>query len=786
MKMKRLGDYLSFGPWLIREESWSREIQPYREAIFAAGNGYLGLRGVLEEDPDGSHPGTYIAGLYGSVGTLVPEMVNLPNPLDFKLTAHGERLSVAAMDCDEHRRILDMRQGFLYRKTSYRNVRKNRFDYSSLRFLSSCRPNSGAMRVEFISLDTDVTLAIQSTVNTSSFNLPQVTEGKKRHYQVVESGEQNGIYYVVVETVGKKIKVAIAITQTVRINGSQPTVIGRNFELRAKRNQRIVFDKYFSIISEIERPSGGVKKTVISEVKHCRSTGINKLFTAHKKTWEAKWKNSDVVLKGDDKLQKAIRFNVYHLLVSGAETDGISSIGARTLSGEGYRGHIFWDTEIFILPFFIYQYPEIAKSILLYRYHRLQQAKENAKKEKLKGAKFPWESADTGIEVTPTWHRDLDGKIIQIVTSTQEIHITADVVYAVWHYFRATNDWDFLLLYGLELITEAARYYASVVQQGKKGKKYHIRNVMGPDEFHSNVSNNLYTNGMSRRALRRAVKAWGRAERKKPKEARTLMKKYNVRREEIAKWAKLARSIKFTIPRSRVAEQFDGYRKLKYIPLTHWVPGREPLPAIPNGLKVSEFFKTQLIKQPDVLMYLVLCGRHMTSWVWKLNYEFYSRRTMHRSSLSMPTHALIAFKLRRFDEALSYLRASAFCDLMDWNGNTGSGIHSASCGACWQAVVMGAGGIKFTGETLLLRPNLPPSWKSLSFNVRWKGSLLHFEINHIHVAITVAYYDRIHSKGAKVDIYGVQRYLKTGLRCKVRAKEKRAILIKQPQIPAYY
>jgi len=784
--MKRLGDYLSFEPWLIKEESWSSEMQPYREAIFAAGNGYLGLRGVLEEDPDGSHPGTYIAGLYGSVGTLVPEIVNLPNPLDFKLTAQGERLSVAAMDYDEHRRILDMRRDFLYRKTNYRNARRNRFDYSSLRFLSSCRPGSGVMRVEFISMDTDVTLAMQSTINTSTFNLPQVTEGKKRHYEVVESGEQGGIYYVVLETVGKRIKVAIAITQTVRINGRPPVVIGRNFELRAKRNQKIVFDKYFSIVSELKRPSGGVKKTVISEVKHCRSAGINKLFTAHKETWEAKWENSDVVLKGDDELQKAIRFNIYHLLVSGVETDGISSIGARTLSGEGYRGHIFWDTEIFILPFFIYQYPEIAKSILLYRYRRLEQAKENAKKERLRGAKFPWESADTGIEVTPSWHRDLDGKIIPIVTSAQEIHITADVVYAVWHYFRATNDWDFLLSYGLELITGAARYYASVVKQDKKGREYHIRNVMGPDEFHGNVNNNLYTNGMSRRVLRRAVKAWGMAQRKRPKEASTLMKKYSVSREEMAKWAKLARAIKFTIPLSGVAEQFDGYRKLKYIPLTRFVPGREPLPAIPDGLKVSEFLKTQLIKQPDVLMYLVLCGNRMTLRVWKTNYEFYSRRTMHRSSLSMPTHALIALKLRRFDEALRYLRASALCDLMDWNGNAGSGIHSASCGAVWQAVVIGAGGIKFTGETLLLRPNLPPPWKSLSFNLRWKGSLLHFEIDHIQAIVTVIYYDRIHSKGARIDIYGVQRYLKSGLKCTVHTKKKRAIPRKQTQIHAYY
>ncbi|MCK4851926.1 MAG: glycoside hydrolase family 65 protein, partial [Candidatus Omnitrophica bacterium] len=421
--------------WLIKETDWDKDIQHIREAQFALGNGYIGSRSVLEEFPYNSKPGTYIAGIYDKLTAQVSELVNFPDPVNFKFSVGGEKIGMGAMDVLNHRRVLNMKKGVLLRDTLYQNSKGHRFAYESLRFISMQKKNIGAMQIVLTPLDRDYVVDVQTGIDTSVYNSGTVTEGRKKHFRIKELGQHRNAGYLVVETFEKRHALVYWSGFHYEQEGKKTYARDNIFNIKVKKGKPITFTKIF-YIEDFPGDKKGAKhkEETFSRFYRAFHSKFTGLLNEHIREWERLWAISDVIIKGTANLQVNMRFNIYHMLICGHFDDGFSSIGARTLSGEGYRGHIFWDTEIFLMPFYLLTNPDVARNMLLYRYKRLDEARKCAQEAGYKGAMFPWESAESGAEETPTWAKDINGEIVKIYTGSMEHHITPDIAYTVKQY----------------------------------------------------------------------------------------------------------------------------------------------------------------------------------------------------------------------------------------------------------------------------------------------------------------------------------------------------------------
>lgn len=752
--MKNFFDkYRSSEDWLFKENRWDKSLQPSRESQFSLGNGFIGSRGILEEVPQGARPGTYIAGLYDKTGAQVTELVNLPNPINLKIVANGERLGAGTMDILEHERVLDMRHGLLIRHTVYRNSHKKKFDYQSLRFISMRNRHIVAMQVYVTPLDEGVTLTVQNLLDLSVTNTGFLTEGNKKHFRIENVSLFPTGEYLAVRTLEKNILVAYGKALIIEKNGSRRFAKDVTTQVKLRKNQSVCITNILSIFTGGDEKAARIKGVVKGFLKKSTNLGFDKILKEHIASWEKLWAVSDIKIKGASDIEKSLRFNVYHLLISGREGNGEASIGAKTLTGEGYRGHIFWDANVFILPFFIYNRPKVAQNMLLYRYNRLPAAKKIAESLGYKGAMFPWESADTGEEVTPAWARNFDGSIIQIRTHEMEHHITADIAYAVYQYYVATQDQRFMLRYGFEMIFETARFWASRVSYNSKQDRYEIEHVIGPDEFHEDVNNNAYTNWMARFNLVIAYGMYQKMKKLYPNEMRSLTKKINLRQCEINDWKKIIPRIVFHMKDNGLIEQFDGYFKKKKVELRNI--NRRPIPELPKTVEFKDIGKTQLLKQADVVMLLHVLSDDFETKIKKRNFYYYLKRTMHKSSLSAAVHAVVASEIGDVETAYRYFNIGLNMDLSLIYGNTDDGIHAASLGGTWQAAIHGFAGARVSNNIFSIDPRLPKDWGEMSFYMRWQGRLIRIIVRDNNVSV---YFDSKRRKdNLRIKVYGAFR-----------------------------
>ncbi len=738
-----MGDYIYYqyeedDLWLIKEIEWVKELQNIRESQFAIGNGYLGARGVLEEIPYDASPGTYIAGVYDKMASQVAELVNLPNPFNFKFTIRGEKLGVVAMDVLKHRRVLNLKKGLLLRHTLYQNSKKSRFDYHSLRFLSMDNKNIGVMQIVLTSLDEDCQVDISTGIDVSVYNAGVLTEGRKRHFRIKELSQEKNAGHIAIETLEKKHIIIYWAGFYYEKDGKKIFAKDNIFRLKLKKNHPVVFTKVF-YIERIPPFSNSYhyknyRDKTFKKFYKVFHTSFDNLINKHIKAWEKLWERADIVIKETADLQKNLRFNIYHMLICKCNNEGFSSIGARTLSGEGYRGHVFWDSEIFLMPFYSFVMPEVARNMLLYRYKRLSKAEEIARKYHYKGAMFPWESADTGEEETPTWAKDIDGSIVKIYTHKLEHHITADIGYAVYKYYVITGDEEFMRKYGYELIFKCARFWASRVEQDKN-HKYHIKGVIGPDEFHINVDDNAYTNIMAKFNLLIAHRLLFDCKKRSPKIANYLTKKLNLTLKEIKEWKKIASSLYISVNKKYIIEQFKGYFKLKQINITE--TDENGVPIVSGKLKTKNLAKTQLVKQADVLMFLYLLREWFSLRTKCSNYDFYIKRILHKSSLSPSIHAIVACECGYLQQAYNLFNLSLRIDISNIYGNTQEGIHGACLGGTWQTVIFGFGGVSIKKNKLFVNPRMPHTWSRMVFSLLFKGNMIKLELTNNTVKVKI-------------------------------------------------
>ncbi len=745
---KYCGDEL----WRIKESEFRRDLQDIRESQFTLGNGLLGSRGILEEKPQDAKPGTYLAGLYDSLTAQVAELVNLPNPFYLKLIAFGQKIGVTAMDVVSHQRILNTQNGTLTRNTLYSDNKGRRYDYQSIRFLSMENKNIGVMQVVLTPLDSDIELEVQAGLDLSVHNSGVATEGRKRHFSISQLDKEENSELLVVKTFEKHHNVIYRHGLYYKVGAKKRVYERENaFKIKSAKNQRLIFTKVFYISNftsnkDFAKRKQESKKVFSKALKSDFKTLLNKQI----KAWSLLWDRSDIVIEGTADIQKNVRFNIYHILICAHFDQGLSSIGARTLSGEGYRGHVFWDAEIFLLPFYAYQLPEVAKNMLLYRYRRLNQARAIAKEKGYHGALFPWESADDGTEQTPVWAKNLDGTIIKIKTNEFEQHIVADIAYACYNYFQISADKGFMEDYGYEIIFECARFWASRVSPKQKGK-FQILNIMGPDEFHEKVNNNAFTNMMAKWNLETAHTFYWEAK-KEMKAFKNLQAKLSLTEKEVEKWQKISAGLNVKKSKNNVIEQFDNFFKKQYIEIVNF--DENNIPLLPEGVKVKDYNKTQFVKQADVIMLIYLLGEKFDYKTKESNFWFYLRRTLHKSSLSAPIHALMAAEIGALSRAYQFFNVALRADISNLHGNTHEGMHAASLGGVWQCIIAGFAGLKPSGHLLSVWPFMPLAWQSIKFNLLFRKIIWEFQISNKRVKVKARAKT---GKKLKIIVFGVVR-----------------------------
>ncbi len=451
------------------------------------------------------------------------------------------------------------------------------------------------------------------------------------------------------------------------------------------------------------------ERSALDRLRSAQQLGFDGLLAEHRRDWASRWEDADIVIEGDPQMQRDVRFAVFHLLAS-APDGGEAAVGARGLSGKGYRGHVFWDSDVYVLPFLAATHPLAARAMLEYRVRRLPAALRAAKRQQRDGARFPWESARTGEDVTPRQALDPHGELVPILTGRLEEHIMADVAWAAACYIDWTGDQRFATGPGCELIVQTARWWASRIEQDDDGSG-HIRGVIGPDEYHENVNDNAYTNVMARWNLKRAADAGVGV----------------VDERERRHWLELADAIVDGYdPATRIYEEFAGFNALEPVVISKLVA---QLPVAADMLLGhARTQASQVVKQADVLMLHYLVPDELATGSLEANLDFYGPRTAHGSTLSPGVHATLLARAGRLAQALEMLRLTARIDLDDIGQTTGGGLHLAAMGSAWRTVALGFAGLRPAGDALAIDPRLAPGWDALDVRVRFRNSRVHIRI----------------------------------------------------------
>ncbi|MEH6648896.1 MAG: glycosyl hydrolase family 65 protein [Motiliproteus sp.] len=744
---------LSSPEWLVEENDFDVELQNTFETLFTVGNGYLGTRATLEESNKGEFAATYISGIFDNHDSTVIDLVNAPDWLPVSIWVDGIKLNIQSCRVLSHRRVLDMKTGALYRFTRFKDSLDRITSYESVRFASIQQSHLCAMRIAVTPENYDATLVVESSIDGGNYNLdriPNYAETKKfhpetkwnkwaksKHLRFVSNESSDKNCYLEMETIDTKHRVGYAATlraQNCDVNKTQRRdyeKVTQIVEFKAKKEHTYIIDKLVSIFTSRDVASDIINDACMETLNKALHDGFDRCFNDHINEWNSRWNACDCQISGDKEAMHALRFNIYHLLISANPNDPKVNIGAKTLSGEGYKGHVFWDTEIFMLPFFIYTQPETAKSLLLYRYHTLEGARKNATLNGYSGAQYPWESADTGLETTPKWTAD---GVNRIWTGEEELHITADVAYGILTYLSATGDMNFILNYGAEMLFETARFWISRIELNTDKDRYELNNVIGPDEFHEHVNNNVYTNVMVRWNLQNSALLLETIKQHYSEEYAHLAKKLCLSDEEVTHWVNVAAKIYIPFDtESGLIEQFEDYFQCKEVPIVEW--DKNDMPCYPAGYDHFNAGETTLLKQPDVVMLMYVLPDEYDDEIKRRNYEFYEKRTLHKSSLSPCMHAIMGIEVEDTHKAEQYFLRSALVDLVDNQGNTEWGIHAASTGGTWMTAVFGFGGFRVRQQKMSFKPWLPSTWNELTFKLRWHGDCLDVSITQSEIRL---------------------------------------------------
>jgi alpha,alpha-trehalose phosphorylase len=711
--------------WQIEQEGFDPARERDVESLFTVANGYVGVRGALDMPLPFSQGDLFIAGIYDRKIAAQPyseeefleaapddypygQIVSFPFPFRLRIELDGEVMTVGDSAWRSHRRVLDMRRGMLRGETVFEPADGRQASVHTRRCTSLADRHlllqEIAVRLDNYSGRVDVDTSLD--VADLNANHPHLIARPPR-------GAYDGVDVYRYTTRVSELDVCIAARTTLAGTGDART----RWRMPAAIGETLRFHRFIAVYTsrDVEDPESAA-------VEHLRGVGaFEDAVSAHEGRWRQRWQRADLTVGGSPAAEQALRFHAYHLS-SAADRDPQVSVGGRALTGRAYEGHVFWDVEIFMLPFYLHTEPDIARSLLLYRWHTLGGARRRARDMGHRGACYAWESTVTGDDVTPREIRlRTADKVVPIFTGTQQIHVTADVAFGVWRYWNATHDAGFLRDAGAEILIETARFWADRCRRA--GSEYHIRSVVGPDEYHHDVDDNAYTNWMARFNLEKAVWVAGYLRNEAPDAWHALGERVSLEPGELEHWADVARQLYCAGPNADgVIEQFAGFFDLADYELPKEERFRAPIDRLFDWDQINA---VKLIKQADVLMLPFLFPERFSRDVLAANYRYYEPLTDHGSSLSPAVHAALAARLGLRDQALRYWQQSLSLDLNNVMGNSPLGVHPACMGATWQALVFDLLGVRCSDEDPAPARDaferLPDKWQSVALQMMWRG-----------------------------------------------------------------
>lgn len=685
-----------------------------QEALCSLGNGYIGLRGAFEGGRASPHyPGLYAAGVYNTLVSKVAgkrikheDLVNLPNPL--LLYCYPSDSDFDWLDLDkyppkDYHLELDLQKALLLRNIKFKDKKGRIALIKSKRLVSMKAPEVIALQYEFVPKCETQQFTIVSAIDSNIINggVARYQNLKTRHLKLLSYGKLNDCAYLTMMTPSSKIIITEAARIRIFIN-DKPVRLKPKFSftnglmqqaytLRLEKNQNLKIEKTIVILHETNKDPKKLQQQALELLN--KSASFKHLLRQHEKALSKLWQKVNGIFKGQPQYKQILRLNILHLLqtISPHNIHYHYGVPARGLTGEAYRGHIFWD-EIFIMPFFTHYFPKIARSLLLYRYERLNMACYNAKKAGFKGAMYPWQSASKGDEVSQKWHLNPKDSTWGPDYSYLQRHVNAAIAYNVWHYYQHTQDQKFLLNYGAEMLLQLARFWQSIVSFSQKKKRYEIKGVVGPDEYHEQyyqstalgINNNTYTNVMAAWTLRRALEVFTLLP---LKESRRLKQKLKITKQELSSWDEISKKMFIPIDK-KVLCQFEGFHKLKEFPWQKYQQKYGNIERLDRILKAEGKSANayQISKQADVVMLfylfedeelkklLTLMGYDFDTTLKANTINYYFKRTSHGSSLSKIVFAKL-LKSSNPAQANALYQEALMTDIDDLQGTTKEGIH---------------------------------------------------------------------------------------------------------------
>ena len=712
-------DWADPAGWTVRATAGDPKRTRHRETVFTIGNGNFSLRGSSEEGRPGENPASFLHRVWDDMPVHLTELANLPRWWGLDLWLDGERVAPGADSGGELE--LDLRTAVLRRRLDWQAAGGHRLRLGFERVASLPEPNGAMLRTRIELAEGEAELRLRCALSAHVENTGLL------HWRVLHQAAGDDAVELV--TVTRATGIRVAVVSRVRLSAEATAVPSDadgspalDYRLRLRAGRPLELVRSVAIVPDLD--SADPAATAREVAARLDGAGWDAALAESGAAWAQVWADSDVEIEGDPEAQLAVRYNLFQLVVAAPRSTEDASIGAKTLSGFGYRHHVFWDTEIFMVPPFTFTQPDVARNLLAYRCLRLEGARDKARRNGWSGAQFPWESAGTGDEVTPVWVQNPDepDQLVRIWTGDIELHITADIAYAVLQYWRVTGDDGFLASRGAELVLDGARFWASAATEEADGR-FHYRDVIGPDEYHEHVDDNAYTNYFAAWHLRSALDVWAWLERTNPAQAAELAGRLGLDAAERARWADVAARMPLPLdPGTGLVEQFEGYFQRTDADLAVLRdPSRKLSMQQLHGIEGCNH--TQVLKQPDVLMLTYLLPELFTAGQVAANYRYYDPRTDHElgSSLGPAISAVMACRAGDPETGYAHFLRAARADLLDVRGNAADGIHGASAGGLWQAVVFGFAGLRVGPDGWSVEPTLPASWRRLRFRFRHRG-----------------------------------------------------------------
>lgn len=731
--MGKIADkYFRVDPWKIVEDGFDKNYSKVAESVYSLGNEYMGIRGYFEEGYSGDTLiGSYFNGVYeneklegSSYKGIVDQTDFMVNSVDWiytRILVDGEYLDLNQSKIRNYQRILDMRTGILTRNLVWITQSGKEIEIKFERFLSMVNAHIGVQKITIKALNFSGKLEVESGMDFSIIH-----QSRQKNFwdceKVIDKEEYLALRGTTLQSKhqvysGARFIPSANQVETLRNETVDSKVLTNTFVYELQQNETVSLTKIVDNVvyrDETDGEESEFQRECKDVEDYLQTLTYEKLYEESASWWEQVWKNSDIRIDGDEENQQGIRFCIFQMFQTYHGARMGNNIGAKGLTGEAYNGNAFWDTETYCLPFFLFNNLQAAKNLLLYRYVTLPEARQRAMDLDCKGAFYPVATI-SGRECCNLWQH-----------ASLQLQASTAVAYGIWLYDKITADKDFLYENGIEMLVEVCRMLATRGSWSADQSRYGFYSVMGPDEFQMMVNHNCYTNYMAKFTFSYTIKVLEQFKEINEKQYSKVRENLQVTDDELSEWNKMWKCI--YIPKDEMTgiyEQHEGFFSLPHIDVD-----TIPIEDFPlyDHWSYDRIYRNDMIKQPDVLMFMLLFNNNFTEEELKANYEFYEPKCIHESSLSPSVHSILASQLKKHEEAYDFFQFATRMDLDNYNRNSGQGLHTTSISAAWMNIVYGFGGMRSDGERLELNPSIPKEWQGYSFHITYEQQVISVEV----------------------------------------------------------